>query len=127
MADQLEDRSRGLSLAGVTVRVQDLERSLRFYTKLPGAEVVVYRPGYFAMLRIGTGRLGLLQQGVVPFHLELETAGDLETLYQELQKAGVENMKLPARKSWGEYDFTVQDPDGNLLEFESTQEEEQEK
>lgn len=109
-----------LSLAGVTVRVQDVERSLEFYTKLPGAQVIVHRPGLFAMLRIGTGRLGLLQmESAPPFHLELEAPRDLETFSQELREAGMDNVKLPTHKKWGEFDFTVRDPDGTLLEFES--------
>ncbi|HLI09016.1 MAG TPA: PPOX class F420-dependent oxidoreductase [Ktedonobacteraceae bacterium] len=126
MSNQSENTSGQLSLTGLTLRVQDLERSLEFYKKLPGVEVVVHRPNYFAMLRVGTGRLGLLQQGSVPFHLELETSIDLETLHHELQQAGIEHMKLPAQKSWGEYNFTVQDPDGHVLEFESVQQESEE-
>ncbi len=122
MVFPLEDTSDHISLAGVTVRVQDLERSLEFYTQLPGVQVIVHHPGYFAMLRIGTGRLGLLQQPSAPlFHLELETPDDLETLSQKFREAGMDHVKKPTHKKWGEFDFTMQDPDGNLLEFDSAQ------
>lgn len=122
MSFESEETSHQLSLEGLTIRVQDLERSLEFYTKLPGAQVVVHRQGVFAMLQIGTGRLGLLQQPTAPlFHLELGTSEDLETLAQQLQAAGMDQVKKPTQKKWGEFDFTVRDPDGNVLEFESSQ------
>jgi uncharacterized glyoxalase superfamily protein PhnB len=54
-----------------------------------------------------------------PFHLELEAAGDLETFSRELREAGMDKVKSPTPKKWGEFDFTVRDPDGHLLEFES--------
>ena len=120
MSFSSEETPSQLSLEGMTLRVQNLERSLAFYTKLPGAEVIVHREGLFAMLRIGTGRLGLLQQPSAPlFHLELGTSIELETLAQQLRAAGMEHVKIPAQKKSGEFDFTVQDPDGNLLEFEA--------
>ena len=57
-----------LSLEGLTLHVADLERSLAFYTRLPGVAVEFHKPGLFAMLRIGKGRIGLLQRrrGPVP-------------------------------------------------------------
>ena len=68
----------------------DLERSLDFYKRLPGAKVVVYRPDEFAMLRIGHGRLGLLQARLpVPFHMEFESP-DLNNLYEDLRLVGIE-------------------------------------
>ncbi|HEX6478472.1 MAG TPA: VOC family protein [Ktedonobacteraceae bacterium] len=115
-----EETPGQLSLEGMTLRVQNLERSLEFYTKLPGVQVIVHREGNFAMLRIGAGRLGLLQQPSAPlFHLELGTSIELETLAQQLRAAGMDHVKVPAQKKWGEFDFTVQDPDGHLLEFEA--------
>ncbi len=115
-----EEQPQHLSLEGLTIRVQDVERSLEFYTKLPGVQVVIHRTGIFALLRIGTGRLGLLQQPSAPlFHLELETTGKLESLAQQLQAAGMDQVKKPAEKKWGEFDFTVRDPDGNVLELDS--------
>ena len=57
------DRDRGdhmmpnVSLVGLTPHVADLERSLSFYTRIPGATVEVHRPGLLAILRIGKGGL----------------------------------------------------------------------
>jgi hypothetical protein len=47
------------SLEGVTLQVADVERSLEFYRKIPGATVAVHRLGEFALVQIGIGRLGL--------------------------------------------------------------------
>ncbi|MBA2678964.1 MAG: VOC family protein [Ktedonobacteraceae bacterium] len=101
------------------MRVEDVDRSVEFYMQLPGAEIITHHKGFFALVRIGAGRLGLQQNPSAPaFHLEFETPGDLDTLAQQFRAAGMDYVKKPAQKSWGEVDFTVRDPDGNLLEFE---------
>ncbi len=116
-----EETQHQLSLEGLTMRVEDVERSVEFYMKLPGAEIITHHKGVFALIRIGAGRLGLLQMPSAPlFHLEFETPGDLDMLAQQFQAAGMEYVKKPAQKSWGEVDFTVRDPDGNILEFDTT-------
>ena len=105
------------SLEGLTLHVADLDRSLEFYGKIPGARVLHHRPGNFAMLQIGKARLGLLARAQsLGFHLEIET-GDLEAMYAQLRAAGIEPKTPPTKKPWGEVDFTVTDPDGNLVEF----------
>ena len=116
-----EETSHKLSLEGITMRVEDVDRSVEFYMKIPGAEIITHHKGVFALIRIGAGRLGLLQTPSAPlFHLEFETPGDLDALAQQFRAAGMEYVKKPAEKSWGEVDFTVRDPDGNLLEFDTT-------
>ena len=110
-----------LSLEGLTLNVADLERSLAFYTRLPGVAVEFHKPGIFAMLRIGKGRLGLLQRAAGRFHIELET-DDLDGFYEAVRQAGIEPKGPPIRHPWGERDFQVIDPDGFVLEFESTTE-----
>ncbi len=105
------------SLEGLTLHVADLDRSLEFYGKIPGACVVDHRPGVFAMLQIGKTRLGLLARGQkLGFHLEIETE-DLEAMYTRLRAAGIEPKTPPTKHPWGEVDFTVTDPDGNTVEF----------
>lgn len=105
-----------ISLEGMTLHVADVERSLAFYTKIPGARILAHRPATFALLAIGTGRLGLLKYG--PTHLEFDTP-DPDKLYQQLKDAGLPVEEPPSLKSWGEYDFTIHDPDGHILEFDS--------
>jgi catechol 2,3-dioxygenase-like lactoylglutathione lyase family enzyme len=110
-----------LSLEGLTLHVADLERSLAFYSRLPGVDVEFHKPGLFAMLRIGRGRLGLLQRAAGRFHIELET-DDLDEFYDAVCKAGIEPQGPPVQHPWGERDFHVVDPDGFELEFEAATE-----
>jgi catechol 2,3-dioxygenase-like lactoylglutathione lyase family enzyme len=104
-----------VSLAGLTLHVADVDRSLAFYRQLPGAALLVHVPGRFALLQLGSGRLGLLGDRKRPFHVELEVP-DLDAAVAELERLGIEG-DGPAVRAWGERDFLVQDPDGNLLEF----------
>jgi catechol 2,3-dioxygenase-like lactoylglutathione lyase family enzyme len=107
-----------VSLEGLTLHVADLERSLAFYNRLPGAVVEFHKPGLFAMVRIGRGRLGLLQRAAGRFHVELEV-DDLDGFYDQVRQAGIEPKGPPVRHPWGERDFQVVDPDGFVLEFEA--------
>jgi uncharacterized glyoxalase superfamily protein PhnB len=75
---------------------------------------MAHRPGTFALLSVGTGRLGLLKPG--PTHIEFDTE-DLEAVYQQLKAAGLPVEEPPTHKPWGEYDFSFHDPDGYELEF----------
>jgi len=116
--NQQETSMPGVSMEGTTLHVENVERSLDFYSKIPGVQVIVHRPGVFALLSIGNGRLGLLKYG--PTHIEFDTP-DPDALYQQLKEAGLPVEDPPARKAWGEYDFTIHDPDGHCLEFDSPQ------
>jgi catechol 2,3-dioxygenase-like lactoylglutathione lyase family enzyme len=109
-----------VSLAGLTLHVADLERSVAFYQKLPGAEVQVFQPGLFAMVRIGAGRIGLLQRAAGRFHVELEVE-DLDAYYEQVREAGIQPKGPPVKHPWGERDFVVVDPDGFQLEFEAAE------
>lgn len=111
------------SLAGLTLHVTDLERALEFYRHLPGAKVVVHRPGEFAMLRLGHGRLGLLQTTSEPtaFHVEIE-APNLAAIYEDLRNMGIEPESPPQQREWGEMDFRIVDPDGNVVQIGAARE-----
>jgi catechol 2,3-dioxygenase-like lactoylglutathione lyase family enzyme len=104
-----------VSLVGLTLHVADVDRSLEFYRRLPGAAVLFHLPGRFALLRLGQGRLGLLSDRKRPFHVELEVS-DLDVAAAELRWLGID-VDGPTERRWGERDVLVQDPDGNLLEF----------
>jgi len=104
-----------ISLAGLTLHVADVERSLEFYRRLPGAAIMFHMPGRFALLQFGAGRLGLLADQQRPFHIELEVT-DLDAAVTELRQLGID-ADGPTVRPWGERDALVRDPDGNLLEF----------
>jgi catechol 2,3-dioxygenase-like lactoylglutathione lyase family enzyme len=105
-----------ISLVGVTLHVADVERSLDFYKRLPDTSVVFHLPGKFALLRLGSGRLGLLQDQKRPFHLEID-CHDLDATYALFQELGIPTQGPPTQQAWGERDVLVVDPDGNLVEF----------
>ena len=109
------------SLEGLTLHVENVEKSLEFYSKIPGATVEVSGGKDFAMLRIGTARLSLLGHAQKQrFHLELETE-DFNAMYQALRSVGIEPDSPPKQEEWGEVDFMVVDPDGNIIEFGTPQ------
>ena len=104
-----------VSLAGLTLHVADVDRSLAWYRQLPGAAVLFHLPGRFAMLQLGSGRLGLLADRKRSFHVELEVP-DLDAAVADLRGRGIDG-DGPTVRPWGERDFLVEDPDGNLLEL----------
>ena len=104
-----------VSLVGVTLHVADVERSLEFYKRLPGSSVLFQLPGKFALLKIGEGRLGLLQDSSRAFHVEIDCK-DLDAACEELRVAGFE-IDGPSTRPWGMRDAHLVDPDGNLVEF----------
>lgn len=106
-----------VSLEGVTLHVQDVERSREFYLRIPGVVLERHRPGEFALLRIGQGWLGLLQLRTPGFHLEVSTP-DLDELYASLRQREVEPDGPPRDRGWGERTFVVVDPDGHHIEFQ---------
>src|SRR6266566_2192821 len=106
------------SLEGLSLHVADVERSIEFYSRIPGAELDLHRPGEFARFRIGSGSLHLVQVPVQNrFHIEFDTE-DLLMLHQQLQDAGFAP-KPVKHHPWGKTDFRLADPDGYTLEFGS--------
>jgi catechol 2,3-dioxygenase-like lactoylglutathione lyase family enzyme len=110
------------SLSGVTLHVQDVQKSLDFYSRIPGAKIVVANQGTnlhkFAMVQIGRGRIGLLS-GVpqMKFHVEIDSS-DLDDMYETLKERGFTPEGPPEDRPWGKRDMRVIDPDGNMVEFD---------
>lgn len=104
----------------VSLHVADVEKSVAFYSKLPGAELVMHRPGQFAKFRFGGGHIQVVGIPAVEqsFHIELD-APDLHELYGQLQAAGLEPEEAPTLQSFGRINFRIRDPDGNILEFDT--------
>ena len=114
-----------LALRGLTLHVQDVEMSLAYYQRIPGAALLQHRPGEFALFQIGQFFLGMLNRKFLgpqgaPFHMEFSTAiADVDALYDAVRAAGIAVDRPPANRSWGERTFHATDPDGNMLEFDS--------
>ena len=109
-----------LSFESVSLHVRDVERSVAFYSKLPGAQVVLHFPGRFAKFRFGDAYVQVVAvpPGEKSFHIELN-APDLHALYDALKAAGIEPDSPPALQSFGRTNFQVHDPDGYILEFDT--------
>jgi len=104
-----------LTLTGVTLDVADVDRSLDFYQQFPDAQVMFHRPGQFALLRFGTGRLALLSDRKRPFHVELDCS-DLDATHTKFKELQIPTEGPPTLRAWGERDFFLLDPDGNLVQ-----------
>jgi catechol 2,3-dioxygenase-like lactoylglutathione lyase family enzyme len=117
-----------------SLRVADLERSIRFYVEELGFTLLrgeatdgnvsvtfgdanlmleapgsFYSDGYNAAIRERLGRPG-------PNALYIE-AEDLRGLLGRVEGAGVRVVDPLADRPWGQAEFTVEDPDGNWLTF----------
>ena len=113
------------SLEGLTLHVENVERSRDFYLAIPGAELQSHRPGEFALIQIGHARLGLLNKrflrGGPAFHIEISThVAAVDELYDRVREGGIEPTGPPRDRAWGERTFHATDPDGNTVEFDSS-------
>lgn len=110
------------SLEGVSLHVADVEKSVAFYSKLPGARLIMHRAGEFAKFRVGDGHIQVvaIPQTEKSFHIEMD-APDLHALYDELKAAGIDPDEPPTKRFFGRTNFRVHDPDGNILEFDTTE------
>ena len=110
-----------VTLQSVSLHVADVERSVAFYTKLPGAA------GADSPSR--SVRKNQVRRGLYPgvhggppkekeFHIELNAPGPA-ALYDELKAAGIEPDSPPTKRRFGRIQFQVHDPDGNILEFDT--------
>ena len=115
---------------GLSLTVQDVGRSIAFYSGNLGLKVAYDASPHFALLRSADGgTIGLLafeeakKDGVAPatpeqcraVHVEFGT-DDLDALYVELTAAGVHFQIPPHDEPW-ERSMTAYDPDGHSVEF----------
>jgi catechol 2,3-dioxygenase-like lactoylglutathione lyase family enzyme len=114
---------------GLTLTVEDVGRSVEFYSGKLGLKVEWNAAPAFAMVRIGAGTIGLLsivearKEGVEDsnslqkraIHVEFST-DDLDGLYEELKAKGVAFHQPPHDEPW-ERSMTAFDPDGYAVEF----------
>lgn len=106
-----------VSLDKFAIHVKDVEASMAYYQRIPGAELIVYQPGHIAIFKLGKNELNLVRLDLMPpFHLEFETE-QVDELYADFQKEGFPVQEPPEDKPWGERTFYSRDPDGNLMEF----------
>jgi len=111
-----------INMEGVALHVKDVEKSIEFYTRLPNVRLLVHRPGDFAILQMGQGRINLVSFGSdtafrdQKFHFEVE-CDDIDRTYATVLESGFDAPTPPGMRPWGEIDFRINDPDGNIVEF----------
>ena len=118
-----------IRLEGLTLTVENVERSLEFYRDKLGLTVEWNSAPAFAMIRHGAVTIGFLASAEASkagalasspeqkhaIHVEFST-DDLDGLHEELQKKGVVFGEPPHDEPW-ERSMTAYDPDGYAVEF----------
>lgn len=106
-----------VSLDKFAIHVKDVEQSMAYYQRIPGAELIMHQPGHIAIFKLGKNELNLVRLDIMPpFHLEFEVK-EVDELYANFQQAAFPVQSPPEDKPWGERTFYSCDPDGNLIEF----------
>ena len=128
----MKNMSQLIRFEGVSLTVENIDRSIEFYAEKLGLKVEHNASPDFALLRIGEhdgGTIGLLSQnvskkeGVEPsissqkraVHIEFST-DNLDELFEELKAMGVIFQVPPHDEPW-ERSMTAFDPDGYSVEF----------
>ena len=127
-----KNMSQHIHFEGLSLTVENIERSIAFYEGKLGLKVEYNASPDFALLRIGgndDGTIGLLsknvseKEGVEPstspqkraVHIEFST-DNLDILFEELKAKGVIFQVPPHDEPW-ERSMTAFDPDGYSVEF----------
>lgn len=106
-----------ISLEGFSLHVKNVEESLAFYSRIPGAKVIFHERGHIAIVLLGKNTLNLVRLDVQPpFHLEFDV-DNVDKVYEFFRGEKFPSEGKPENKPWGERSFHSKDPDGNLLEF----------
>lgn len=104
--------------------VQDLDASVRFYTRKLGFEILFQFPGwcylgrdaFVVMLGECADEPPAAELGDHSYMAYL-VVEDIESLYQEYEKQGVEIRKRLRTEDWGMKEFAIQTPDGHRMMF----------
>jgi catechol 2,3-dioxygenase-like lactoylglutathione lyase family enzyme len=115
----------------VILIVEDLDRSLRFYTGVLGLRLG-HRSGDYAQLDTGATRLGLYARAAMARMLGLSLrppsqdapgfeigfkVADIDAAFAELVASGASPVTPPTDRPWGQRTGYVRDPDGHLIEL----------
>ena len=112
-----------VSFQSISLHVADVGKSVAFYSRLPGAELTIHRPGDFAKFKVGAAYIQVVAERIAGkgFQIEID-APDINALHDELQRVGLEPEGPPKKQAFGRTQFRVRDPDGNIVEFDQLDE-----
>jgi uncharacterized glyoxalase superfamily protein PhnB len=105
--------------------VADVGASIEWYGRVFGFVPQVVNPPndvpVYAVLNRGAVSIHLLRQDEAPHGLKSPVEaqfwidGELDELFERVQRMGVEVVQAPADRPWGHRDFMVADPDRNIV------------
>jgi uncharacterized glyoxalase superfamily protein PhnB len=109
--------------------VKDVSASAAFFREKLGFEIdfLYGEPPFYSSVSRGKACLHLrcvhqpnfaeLAAREVSLILATVEVSDVQGLFEEFRKRGVEFAQTPAKQPWGGTDFHVCDPDGNVISF----------
>lgn len=115
----------------VILIVEDLDRTLHFYTQVLGL-TLGHRSGDYAQLNTGATRLGFYTRQAMARTLGLPLepplahapgfelgfkVDNVDAAFTELVKRGAMPVTPPITRPWGQRTAYVRDPDGHLIEL----------
>ncbi len=115
----------------VVLIVEDLDRSLSFYTGILGLQLG-HRSGDYAQLDTGATRLAFYTRQAMAKTLGIQLkppadeepgfeigfkVEDVDATFLELVQKGVKAAVQPTTRPWGQRTAYVRDPDGHLIEL----------
>jgi uncharacterized glyoxalase superfamily protein PhnB len=99
------------------IPVHDIDEAVAYYCEAFGFTLDWRYKGELAGLSRGLARVFLktVHEGSGPavVWINLESVRLVDSLYAEWQKSGVSLLGTPEEKSWGLYEFSAEDNDGN--------------
>ena len=113
-------------ISAISLYVENIKRSEEFYRRVFEAEVIPVSHQNIAV-KMGTVVLNLLdmrlayaptgpERGALPLELNVWVE-DVDTVYQQLLKRGVDFTSPPQNQPWGMRNVTFFDPDGHRFEI----------
>lgn len=104
------------------LKVADLEKSMQFYQKL-GFQIIEDQRNENWVVLQNNNMILSLYQGHIQQNLINFRGGDIPTIVEKASKNGIEFQQAATKQPDGSWSAEVQDPDGNVIFFDTYPEE----